>query len=222
VDSESGIDKVEFEVDQSQPPFIQYFDQSSYGYPNEYWQTITFTNGSHKILVTAYDAVGNAAEMSVNVEFDLSSSGPIIDAFTTDKTSYGEKEDIQVSLNAHDDDSNIDQVQLYSSRGGGPIFEESFAEPTIKMTTAINAGSIVDWGDAFDTYAVRQDSFKLPFIKIADAQIINQGEIGNQNCTYIDKTFDRYIYAMVSDDTNPATQSKSIDLIITVTIENCK
>ncbi len=215
-DTESGIDRVEFEVDGSMPPYVQTVDQTYSGYPEQYWMTIDFTNGPHTIIVSAYDTVGNVAEASVNVEFSLTSNAPIITSFSTDKANYISTETVQVSLAAHDDDSNISTVQIFSSKGGGPIYANTYAQPSFTLTAGIGASSIVDWGKAFDTYAVRQDKFKLPFIKVANAEII-----GNQNCTTTTTNYNRYIYAMVADATNPATQSSNVPMVISVTATTC-
>lgn len=211
-DTDSSIDWVEFEIDGSSPSFIQNFDQSLYGYPNEYWQTITLTDGTHTVMATAYDVSGNKNESSIEVEFALTSNGPIIDSMTTDKKDYISDEVIQVSLTAHDDDSDITLVDFYSSLGGGPIAQHDIPTRTLDINMDINASLIAEWGYAFDKYAVRQDSFKLPFIEIAEAAT-------DSNCTGIEQQ--RYIYAMVSDDTNPATLTDKLNLVIMVTGANC-
>lgn len=212
-DSESGIDKVEFEVDGSMIG-QQTVDQSYSGYPDEYWLTIPFLNGSHQLIATAYDGAGNVDEDTINLEFLLTSNAPVIDLFSTDKLSYASTEGISVTLNAHDDDSNISLVNIYSSKGGGPISQSDVSTPTLNLTTGIGASLVVDWGNAFDRYAVRQDNYKLPFIKIAHAA-------DDQNCVYIDTNYNRYIYAMVADATNPATRSNNVNLVITVTTQSC-
>jgi len=220
-DTESNIDHVDFEVDGAQTYRQEYPEDPAY--PNDFAMTISFSDGMHTVIVTGVDTAGNTNEAQVIIEFDLgSTTAPIVDELTTDKSSYTSSESVAVNLVAHDDDSDITSAEIFTSAGGGALKEcpsgtcTLLPAQTLDWDESIGASSIVDLANAYMHFAEQPKKFRIPFIKAADAEIV-----GNQNCTTTTTNNTRYLYAMVADDTNPPTPYNGSNIVISTTGTSC-
>jgi len=221
IDPESGIEKVEYYLDNLSGSLGTQWVISGSWYSLPY--DFSSLNGNYTLLAVAYNNYGLTAQASVDVVFSFPTGNAPFNVDVTapvDGSTFPKGSVFTMTVHA-EDDVDIASVSFFTETNGliSEVQVTRETDTSINTSLRVSADSLAYLDRAIESYTSESLGFKLPFISVAHAAELAQ--LGN--CITTTNTYWDKLYAIAYDNENLATESPLPHPSVgrTVTIVQC-